>query len=84
VASALPRGRGQLVIVHAQHGYAIDWDWAGKLTVWATDPDRALSLVATHRLERRPGDEHEAVVAARRWWQDEGRNAANGERPGAK
>ena len=60
------------MIVYAQPGYALDWDWSSELTVWQTDHDRAGRLITTHRLDRRPVDEHEAEVAAKRWWRNEG------------
>jgi hypothetical protein len=60
------------MIVHAQPGYALDWDWSTELTVWQTAHDRAGRLITTHRLDRRPANEHEAEIAARRWWRHEG------------
>ena len=59
------------MIVYAQPGYAIDWDWSSELTVWQTGHDRAGRLITTHRLDPRPADEHEAEVAAKRWWRHE-------------
>jgi hypothetical protein len=64
------------VIVYAQPGYALDWDWSSELTVWQTDTDRVGRLITTHRLDRRPADEHEAEIAARRWWCHEGSTVA--------
>ena len=69
------------MIVYAQPGYAIDWDWSSELTVWQTDHDRAGRPISTHRLDRRPADEREAEIAARRWWRHEGSTMARaGER----
>lgn len=61
------------MIVYAQPGYALDWDWSAELVVWSTSPDRADRVVARHRLDRIPRSEADAVVAARRWWRRDGR-----------
>lgn len=56
------------MIVYAEPGFALDWDWSTELTVWQTDHERAGRRITTHRLERPPADEHEAAIAARQWW----------------
>lgn len=61
--------------MYAERGYAIDWDWSAELTLWRTGPDRADRVVTTHRLDRRPKDEHHAAVAARQWWRREASKA---------
>lgn len=76
------------MIVYWQQGYTIDWNWSAELTVWTTSRDRAEQLVATHRLDRIPRSEHEAVGYAQRWWDRAGRAemataTAGGARPEA-
>lgn len=62
------------MIVYAQPGYAIDWDWSAELSVWSTHPDHADQVIARHRLDRAPRSEAEAA-AARRWWHRAGRQS---------
>lgn len=71
------------MIVYAQPGYAIDWSWSDELAVWTSDPTRTDRLVVTHRLDRTPRNEHEAAVAAARWWRHEGRTAVTAASSGA-
>jgi len=62
------------MIVYAQPGFAVDWDWSDELTVWSTRHDRADRRIATHRLDHTPRREHDAAIAAARWWRHEGRS----------
>ncbi len=61
------------MIVYAQPGYAVDWDWSQEFGVWSTHPDNADRLVATHHLDRTPRSEQQAAAIARRWWLRQGR-----------
>lgn len=61
------------MIVYAQPGYAIDWDWSDELAVWTSDPTRTERLVTTHRLDHIPRNERQAAIVADRWWRREGR-----------
>lgn len=61
-------------------GFAVDWDWQRRLTVWALagrrfEP-RFDRKVLEYELPARPANERRARAAARRWWRTEGRTAA--------
>jgi len=63
------------MIVYAQPGFAIDWDWSDELAVWSTGQDRADRLITTHRLDHTPHNEHDAARTAAHWWRHEGRTS---------
>lgn len=63
-------------------GFAVDWDWARGLTVWALTGPRYESgfhrKVLEHELSARPASERQARAAAGRWWRTQGRSQAVG------
>ena len=63
-------------------GFTVDWNWQGRLTVWALAGRRFEpqfdSKVIEHELPVRPSSERQAQVAAGRWWRTQGRAEALG------
>ena len=61
-------------------GFAVDWDWQRRLTVWLLAGWRSESRfdrkLLEHELSARPGSERQARAAARRWWRARGRAEA--------
>jgi hypothetical protein len=56
-----------MAFVFAQPGIVVDWDWASELTAWSSDDTRVGALIGSCRLTRRPADELQATLQARRW-----------------
>jgi hypothetical protein len=45
------------VVLADPGGFAIDWDWQRRLTVWTIREDRFGDKITEHQLETRPGSE---------------------------
>lgn len=61
------------MIVYADSGCAIDWNWSTGLTVWSAGADRVDRVIGSHQLDHTPSSERKATNAAERWWLREGR-----------